>query len=109
VQVHIHAHHPLGASDPQHQNTAYSHLSAGAIGLPVDVGGAHYVAVSASGHFGHSLRGNVLGVEGSTDSVSWFSLADVAGERLQTRVGGKWVLQPRYFPFHPRGRRLRRW
>jgi hypothetical protein len=99
VTVHIHAPYPLDARDPQHQNAAYSHLSAGAIGLPVDVGGARYIGVSAGGQFGHSRRVDVLSFEGSTDSVNWFGQADVAGERLQTRVGGKWILAPKTFRF----------
>ena len=99
MPVHIRAHHPLDARDPQHQNAAYSHLSAGAIGLPIDVGGARYIDVSAGGHFGHSSRVDVLSFEGSTDSVNWFGLADIAGERLETRVGGEWVLAPKTFRF----------
>jgi hypothetical protein len=99
LPVHIHAHHPLDTRDPQHQTASYSHLSAGAIGLPVDVRGARSIGVSAGGQFGQSSRVDVLSFEGSTDSVNWFGLADVAGERLQTRVGSAWVLAPKTFRF----------
>jgi hypothetical protein len=40
--------------DPEQQNASYSHLSAGAIGLPVDVSGARSIGVSVGGQFGHS-------------------------------------------------------